>query len=277
MISSASSVAIVDKDGIITSLSAGEANIFAEVGGVYSTCKVVVKSQSGCADVDYIDEYGINHGKGIVIGDIVWAPVNCGYKASTLDSKGFPMGKYYQWGRKFGQGYSDKYDEKGPIVIEGPISNFNGQREAYADYFISGGNWLDNMDDALWNAGTEQEPKKTEYDPCPSGWRVPTNSEMTTLCLNMSIKTLGSTEGRWFSGEFTYLDGCPRIYLPSAGYLRNYDGSGVSRNEYGQYWTSWISDSYHYKTYPTYLSFYYSEIRAFNHREQANTVRCVQE
>lgn len=48
---------------------------------------------------DYVDEYGINHGQGIEVGGVIWAPVNCGYKAATADSKGFPYGKLYQWGR----------------------------------------------------------------------------------------------------------------------------------------------------------------------------------
>ena len=50
--------------------------------------------------VEYIDEYGINHGGGIMIDSIVWAPVNCGYHATD-----FPYGKLYQWGRYHGQGY----------------------------------------------------------------------------------------------------------------------------------------------------------------------------
>ena len=29
------------------------------------------------AEGDYLDEYGINHGKGVNIGGVVWAPVNC--------------------------------------------------------------------------------------------------------------------------------------------------------------------------------------------------------
>ena len=28
---------------------------------------------------DYVDEFGINHGKGVKIGETIWAPVNCGY------------------------------------------------------------------------------------------------------------------------------------------------------------------------------------------------------
>lgn len=51
---------------------------------------------------DYVDEYGINHGKGIAIGKAIWAPVNCGYHATD-----YKYGKLYQWGRKYGQGYDD--------------------------------------------------------------------------------------------------------------------------------------------------------------------------
>ena len=55
---------------------------------------------------DYVDEYGVNHGQGIEIGGVVWAPVNCGYHKDD-----YQYGKLYQWGRKYGQGYSgDFYD-----------------------------------------------------------------------------------------------------------------------------------------------------------------------
>ena len=33
------------------------------------------------ATYDYVDEYGVNHGKGVTVAGVVWAPVNCGYLA----------------------------------------------------------------------------------------------------------------------------------------------------------------------------------------------------
>ena len=71
---------------------------------------------AGCArdffpreDCDYVDEYGINHGKGVEIDGVVWAPVNCGYHKSD-----YRYGKLYQWGRKYGQGYDGSlYDVDG--------------------------------------------------------------------------------------------------------------------------------------------------------------------
>ena len=33
----------------------------------------------------------------------------------------------------------------------------------------------------MWNSGSESKPVKTEYDPCPDGWRVPTSRELSKL------------------------------------------------------------------------------------------------
>jgi hypothetical protein len=61
---------------------------------------------------DYVDEYGINHGPGVEIGGVIWAPVNCGYNETD-----FKYGKLYQWGRKYGQGYNG--DATVPTIEEG--------------------------------------------------------------------------------------------------------------------------------------------------------------
>ena len=102
--SSNPSVASVDASGVVKAQADGTSTITAvAVGGASASCTVKVVSCT-VPTADYIDEYGVNHGKGIAVGNIVWAPVNCGYKAATSESKGFPYGKLYQWGRKYGQG-----------------------------------------------------------------------------------------------------------------------------------------------------------------------------
>ena len=192
---------------------------------------------------DYIDEYGVNHGQGIEIDDVVWAPVNCGYKAPTADSKGFPYGKLYQWGRKYGQGYSLEYDESEPIVSPAPVLLEIAQSEASANIFYKNESslhdWLIAPNDALWNLGTEDNPVKTEYDPCPKGWRVPSNSELKGLSNNHSLWTTGTSNqsGYWFSGGVSYTSGVPQVFLPALG-LRNYDGSSFHRCIDGGYYSS---------------------------------------
>lgn len=227
-------VVSIDQSGNFKTISGGEANIFATADGVLGSCKVVVIPQKSEL-VDYIDEYGINHGKGVALGDIVWAPVNCGYKAETSNSKGFPYGKLYQWGRKYGQGYTLDYDESEPVLVEGPISTANGQKEVYSNTFFYGdAEWCSPSNDKMWNSGTENNPIKTEHDPCPDGWRVPTYNEYKILSQNQ-----GSYNGeRWFSGCYSYVDGITKVNLPSCG-TRSYSGGAVyERPSRGRYWSS---------------------------------------
>ena len=51
------------------------------------------------------------------------------------------------------------------------------------------------QDDKLWNSGTESEPIKTENDPCPDGWRVPTSVELETL-KSLNKESIGSLIGQ---------------------------------------------------------------------------------
>lgn len=183
---------------------------------------------------DYIDEYGVNHGQGIEIDGVVWAPVNCGYKAPTADSKGFPYGKLYQWGRKYGQDYETELTTEN--IIDPLLSVFMGSMADKSNVFYL--SWTNYTNTRLWNLGTDSDPVKTEYDPCPQGWRVPTNSELGDLIDNYTSRSTNNGQsGRWFSGSRAYQDSCPSVFLPFAGYL-NDSGSAKNRTHYGYYWSS---------------------------------------
>lgn len=236
------SVVSVDHTGVITTISDGSANVTATAGGVTGSCTITVKK---CAvpTKDYIDENGVNHGKGIAIGDVIWAPVNCGFEPDTEGSKGYEYGKLYQWGRKYGQGYSSSYDETIPELLDGPASIDEAQTIAYSNIFIKSSgtseDWVSQTNQGLWNSGTEDSPVKTGYDPCPTGWRVPTYAELNTLVTNHSSKeyTINSRKGYYFSGEYTYLNCAPSVFLPAAG-CRYGNGSANNRDNIGYYWTS---------------------------------------
>ena len=250
--SSYPSIATVDQSGVVTAVSDGTATITAvAVGGASKSCtvKVVSLPDLATATADYVDEYGVNHGKGIAIGSTVWAPVNCGYKAATIDGanpdKGFPYGKLYQWGRKYGQGYSADSDSE-PLTYPGPVSAIVGQDASMAGYFFTGSSdWVETRDDSMWNSGTEDAPVKTANDPCPSGWRVPTYSELKALQTDYSDWTTNDGQsGYYFSGASTTVydtyplkDDKPRVFFPAAGY-RYYDGNASLRGDYGYYWSS---------------------------------------
>lgn len=237
-------IATVDETGLVTAIADGmtQITVYSD-NGIEATCDLTVCSSTREELLDYVDDFGVNHGKGIQIYSVIWAPVNCGYqKASENGDKGFEWGLLYQWGRKFGQGYSDFYDID-VIIKEGPVTLDVGQNVGNKDVFftsnVSPYNWLNNQDVLLWNTVVNGHPVKTDFDPCPSGWRVPTDEELYDLVANGS--ELGTNQqgqvGRWFSGIYTYTVESPKIFLPAAG-GRNSDGTHIGREQEGFYYAS---------------------------------------
>ena len=231
------------------------------------------ETPEGSQDGDYVDEYGINHGQGVEIDGVVWAPVNCGYHATD-----YKYGKLYQWGRKYGQGY-DSSDASVPSIVSGPVSLSVGQSESNSNKFYTSTSspydWITPQDDALWNSGTEDNPVKTEYDPCPDGWRVPTYAELKALKANYSSWTTEDGQnGYWFSGSASYSESVSRVFFPAAGLRYSNDGCAGHRGNYGYYWSSKPSS---YGAY--YLHFYGSDIYTNNNycRAYGFSVRCVQD
>ena len=270
------SVVTVDQSGVLTTLSSGIAVITAEAGGVTGTCTIKVIAPTTREVKDY-EVDGVSYGKGIVIGDVIWAPVNCGYEPATSDSKGYPYGKLYQWGRKYGQGYSTSYDASVPEIVEGPISAINGKKDKYSNTFFFASelpyDWTSPQDDNLWNSGTESKPVKTEYDPCPEGWRVPTCVELDRLDNSkLSFTAEEEQNGLYFSGDYTYLDNGPQVFFPAAGHRSDGGGGANGRGYVGNYWSSSpdCTGAYllHFSNGIVYMGFFY--------RADGYSVRCVQ-
>ena len=267
-------VATVDQTGLVTALAAGTAKITAAAGGKSGTCSVTV-SALAVATADYIDEYGVNHGKGTAVGMAIWAPVNCGYHETD-----FKYGKLYQWGRKYGQGYSGKEDPDAsiPTIEEGGVSVVTGNHKSKENIFYTGTSdynydWVYPQEDELWNSGTEDNPVKTEDDPCPAGWRVPTYAELNELLQNRSSWTSKDGQnGYWFSGASSYTDKVPQVFFPAAGGRSCRDNDPYDRS-HGNYWSSRPNViSAEYLEFNYYNAGVYSKYRALGH-----SVRCVQE
>ena len=289
--SSDPTIAQVNQSGVITAISDGITTITAvAIGGASRSCIVnVISFPTSEATEDYIDEYGINHGKGTAIGGTVWAPVNCGYKTAKIENgiitdKGFPYGKLYQWGRKYGQGYSADSDSE-PLIYHAPVSDQIGNNVNMAGYFFSttgNSDWIEPTNDSMWNEGTEDLPVKTSNDPCPKGWRVPTYKELRALSTKSSNLTTDddSINGCYFSGASTTIYDTPpltediKIFLPAAG-SRNYDGIVYSRNVRGDYWSSRPNTYYH--AYNLYFKNGKVDMFSNCHRPTGNSIRCVQE
>lgn len=271
--SSNPSVAQVDQNGKVTAVADGTATITVmAVGGVSATCSVKVKSATAVANKYKVGD--ADYGYGIVIGDVVWAPVNCGYEPANGEYKGYPYGKLYQWGRKYGQGYdsNDASYPSGDDLVQGPVDPSWGSSADHSDEFFYGSsNWCNQQIDDLW----ADSNGKTGEDPCPEGWRVPTYDELSNLRANYSSWTTDASEhnGRYFTGEYTYMEGIAQIFLPAAGYRYYINGSVSIRSYNGNYWssTSILSLSY-------YLGFDNGSVyMGGGNRANGYTVRCVQE
>ena len=271
--SSAPEYVTVSADGVATAVADGEAEITvtAARGTLSTTC--LVKSISYDPD-DYVDEWGINHGKGIVIGGVTWAPVNCGYHETD-----YPYGKLYQWGRKDGNGYTADEDGLGEDDATIPSIRYAlaygevPESDVFytsADYVV--GQWMESDDNGQiafpeslkWMSLSSSDVFSENPglgNPCPEGWRVPTREDFRSLGLGTSNFESSSTwhprgteatphgqAGRYFGenhAEATASDPKGCLWLPAAGSRHADTGVSYYRNLFGEYWMDTREEIYY--------------------------------
>ena len=238
-------------------------------------------------------ENGVYYGDGIALPKsadgaeiLIWAPVNCGY------DENHKYGLLYQWGRKYGQGYDD---ETPAVVLKNEQltsadagSSYDNKNNFYHGY----GDWLNPAVDNLWyNDAQGATSKKTQYDPCPEGWRVPTNAELITLVNGLTEggsesglssqwttiedqndKYYGMT-GFWAYGNTTEKSG-NKIFLPAAGSRNTFiNAPAQSRGVVANYCSSSVDG-----TYMRVLSIQSYQVSSYiNYRAHGRSVRCVKE
>ena len=147
-------------------------------------------------------------------------------------------GLYYQWGRKdpfpgpatvSGTGQSalkTLYGTDGPVARDvAPVTAVNNAPGAVANpvtmyYSASAGDWytsdVTGYNDALWTVSGQ---RKSVFDPCPPGWRVPDAASAVWGGL--------SVPGSWTCGYLFPAAG----YFPAAGQLVPQTGMGLTGSE----------------------------------------------
>ncbi len=242
-------------------------------------------------------ENGVYYGDGIALPKsatetLIWAPVNCGY------DENHKYGLLYQWGRKYGQGY----DGETPAVVlmneQLTSADAGSSDDNKNNFYYNNRDWLNPAVDNLWyNNAQEATTKKTQYDPCPNGWRVPTIEELVTLIYGLTAggselglssqwttiddqndKYYGMT-GFWAYGNTTETSG-NKVFLPAAGSRNMYFSGSVpapaqNRGELADYSSSSVDgeDMMVLAIYRTTSEAYsYRNARAFG-----RSVRCVKE
>ncbi|ADV43735.1 fimbrillin family protein [Bacteroides helcogenes] len=189
---------------------------------------------------------------------------------------------FYQWGRKDpflpSNGLSDTnktwYGKDGSSVTVNPTQeNFSDGVNCIKNYIlhpnVMQNQWQgDNRYYNLWSAdNTTISPndnlvKKTIYDPCPVGFKLPASNAFTGFTITgVSVSTGSQINGAWNNSKkgwnfYTDSSKGQTIFFPASGW-RNYSGGGMSG--WGGYGCCWSALPV-YPVYGQHLYFNWSNV-----------------
>ena len=192
----------------------------------------------------------------------VWMDRNLGAtQVATSSTDEDSYGNHYQWGKK---------QEFGAAITTaaGPVADATAAGTNFITTNADPNDWINPQNDVLWNSGTVGAPVKvTANDPCPAGYRIPTDAELEAERNNggTGFWGTGSAQNN-AAGAFASV-----LKLPVAGYRLR--GTGELTSNYGFYWSSTFNGS-------DARRLYFSSINANTNassRAQGISVRCIQE
>ena len=174
-------------------------------------------------------------------------------------------GNYYQWGRNTNiTSGSPRYGAAGPTGPDSGQANSGSLTPDWSTTAVANGAWA--------------ESSKTTSDPCPAGFRVPTDAQWTAVA-NTDLNTVSYVGSDWTSNSTNYStglrigSGTSGLFLPAAGNRDSSDGTLYYRGSFGYYWSST-----EYGSYAWHLGFFngYAYTNG-NSRTYGMSVRCVAE
>ena len=192
----------------------------------------------------------------VEINGVKWATRNVD-APGTFAANPEDAGMFYQWGRPIGWSSID------------PLINSNGET-----------NWDTTQYKLVENCIWEKE-----NDPCPPGWRVPTEAELHGLLdaiIEWEMITVNGVEGWRFGAEDN------TIFLPAAkgrnyfnGEMHEYFDGSLLWTSFGYYWAN-TSRRYHWEMVGDFIGFTFDHF-ALSYSDygepcaNAYSIRCVAE
>ncbi len=178
-------------------------------------------------------------------------------------------GDLYQWGRQ-----TDGHEVRTSLTQAGPV----GAPVVNRFITVNSGNydWISPQSTTLWGDGTTgADPAKATNDPCPAGFKVPSQAQwgglfrdgLTSGAPNTATRNTWTWTGNGYTvGNF--------LYLPAAGYRDVSDATLSSVGTSGYYWSSSVNGTYSY-----YLNFNSGGVGpgSTNYRGYGFSVRCISE
>jgi len=135
--------------------------------------------------------------RGVLINGVDWATHNLASHGTFVENPE-DFGGLFQWGRR-GDGHEQRNSR---ITLTRSTSNIPGHGN-FIIHTASPFDWRNPQSGNLWSTS------KTENDPCPVGWRVPTSDELESLLDSGSIwTTVNGINGRL--SEFPIQFSCPQ-------------------------------------------------------------------
>ncbi|GAB6008620.1 fibrobacter succinogenes major paralogous domain-containing protein [Dysgonomonas reticulitermitis] len=184
------------------------------------------------------------------------------------DGSGGTLGHLYQWGRP-----KDGHQQRNSTVTSTLATN--NTATAPADVVgkfildsVSPHDWLaGGGETARWGDGsTNINMAKADNDPCPPGWKVPSQAQWA-LIHNNSV----TSPNTWTWTDRGYMVG-NALFLPAAGYRVRLNTNVLTVGTTGWYWSTSISTI---KSYELYFTSGGVSSGSSNDHAHAMSVRCV--
>jgi len=200
-----------------TPASSGTASFAISIGGQTCTLTRTVTSSFTCGTSTVTFTY---NGGSVTYGTVVGANSKCwldrnlgATQVATSSTDANSYGHYFQWGRG-----ADGHQ----VSTSGTTSTQSAtDSPGHANFIVDAGDWRSTQNDNLWQgvSGTN--------NPCPSGWRLPTQTEFDTEIASWSPNS--------YVGAFA-----STLKMPLAN-MRGTSGTFYTADSYSRIWTSTVS------------------------------------